>query len=98
MIDERFEQFQAQIDRRFNGVHESIEANTVLTMQADDRSRRIEANTQTLVEIFDRAGKSATLFANTARFLRKAAVWLGPFLALGGGIWALAQGKWPGQS
>lgn len=98
MVDERFNQFQAQIDRRFNGVHESIEANTVLTMQADERSRRIEANTRTLVDIFDRADKSATFFANLAKFLRRTAVWIGPFLALAGGIWAIAHGKWPGNS
>ncbi|SOE82100.1 hypothetical protein SAMN05446927_5411 [Caballeronia arationis] len=95
MIDQRFAEFQAQIDRRFNGVHESIEANTVLTQQADDRSRRIEENTRALIEIFDRAGKSATFFARTARFVRSAAIWLGPFITVGGVIWAIAHGKWP---
>ncbi|MGF6549293.1 hypothetical protein [Paraburkholderia youngii] len=95
MVDQQFKDMQAQIDRRFAGVHESISENTELTKAADERSRRIENNTQALVDIFNRAGQSATVFARMARFLRRAAIWLGPFLTVGGIIWALAHGKWP---
>lgn len=95
MVDQQFKDMQAQMDRRFAGVHDSIEENTVLTKAADERSRRIENNTQALVDIFNRAGQSATFFARTARFLRSTAIWLGPFLTVGGIIWALAHGKWP---
>jgi hypothetical protein len=95
MIDQKLEDMQAQMDRRFAGVHESISGNTELTKAADERSRRIETNTQALVDIFNRAGQSATFFARTARFLRSVAIYLGPFLTVGGIIWALAHGKWP---
>jgi hypothetical protein len=95
MVDQRFTDMQAQIDRRFAGVHESISENTELTKAADERSRRIETNTQALVEIFNRAGQSATFFARMARLLRSAAIYLGPFLTVGGILWALAHGKWP---
>jgi hypothetical protein len=95
MIDQRFEDFQEQIDRRFEAVHKSIEENTALTKSADERSLRIESNTRALIDIFNRAGQSATFFARMARFLRSAAIYLGPFLTVGGVIWALAHGKWP---
>jgi hypothetical protein len=95
VIDQQFRDMQAQIDRRFAAVHESIEENTALTKAADERSLRIETNTQALVDIFNRAGQSATFFARTARFLRSATIYLAPFLTFAGLVWALAHGKWP---
>ncbi|WP_248322049.1 hypothetical protein [Caballeronia sp. Sq4a] len=97
VIDQRFEDFQAQIDRRFEAVHKSIEENTELTKSADARSLRIETNTQALVDIFNRAGQSATFFARTARLLRSTAIFLAPFLTVAGVLWAIAHGKWPGE-
>jgi hypothetical protein len=97
MIDQKFEDFQAQIDRRFEAVHKSIEENTALTKSADERSLRIESNTRALIDIFNRAGQSATFFARTARFLRSATIYLAPFLTFAGLVWAIAHGKWPGE-
>lgn len=97
MIDQQFRDMQAQIDRRFAAVHESIEENTALTKAADERSLRIETNTQALVDIFNRAGQSATFFARTARFLRSATIYLAPFVTFAGVVWAIAHGKWPGE-
>lgn len=94
-VDQRFADMQEQIDRRFSAVHTSIAENTELTKQADERSKRIEANTQALVSIFDGAGKSASFFKNLAHWARKAAIFIGPFVAVIGGIWALMHGKWP---
>lgn len=95
MVDEQFVQMQAQMDRRFKGVHDSIEENTELTKAADARSARIEADTKVLVEIFSGTRRSANFFVNMARLLRKVAIFLSPFLALLGIIGALMHGKWP---
>ncbi|WLE60226.1 hypothetical protein GIY62_06085 [Burkholderia plantarii] len=93
--DERFDQFQAQIDRRFAGVHEALEENTKMTRAADERSKRIEENTKTLVGIFDRTERGASYFAGLAKWLRRAALFVAPFVTIGGALWAVLHGRPP---
>lgn len=94
-MDARFEAMQEQIDRRFEGMHNALDESRDKVEQVDERVCRIETNTSTLISIFNRTERSASYFARMATFLRRAAIFVAPFVTLGGFIWAVLHGKPP---
>ncbi|WP_434715524.1 hypothetical protein [Paraburkholderia sp. A3RO-2L] len=59
---------------------------------------RVECNTKELVELLKLAKTGVSFFTATGRVLRRVVIWVGPFLTVAGALWALAHGKWPGES
>ncbi|WP_322069980.1 hypothetical protein [Paraburkholderia bannensis] len=59
---------------------------------------RVESNTKELVELLSMAKSGISFFTATGRVVRKAVIWFGPFITIAAAIWALAHGRWPGES
>jgi hypothetical protein len=68
-----------------------LSANTEATL-------RVESNTKELVELLKLAKGGIGFFTATGRVMRKIVIWFGPFLTVAGALWALAHGKFPGQT
>lgn len=59
---------------------------------------RVESNTMELVELLKMAKSGISFFTATGRVLRKIVIWCGPFITIAAALWAVAHGKWPGES
>lgn len=94
-MDARLDEMQRQIDRRFKGMHDALDENRDRVKEVDARTQRIEQDTGKLVGIFSGTQRSASYFAGLAKFLRRAAIFVGPFITIGGFIWAIVHGKPP---
>lgn len=71
-------------------VLKALAENTSITRKVDD-------NTESLVEMMTVARSGLTFFFAVGRLIRRIVMWLGPFITLAGIIWALLHGKWPEQ-
>ncbi|QNB14540.1 hypothetical protein G5S35_17460 [Paraburkholderia tropica] len=69
----------------------ALAANTEATL-------RVESNTIELVELLKMAKSGISFFTGTGRVIRKAVIWFGPFITIAAALWAMAHGKWPGES
>ncbi|WP_206002582.1 hypothetical protein [Paraburkholderia antibiotica] len=63
-----------------------------------DATLRVESNTKELVELMQLAKGGIAFFAATGRLLRRLVLWFGPFITVVGALWAIAHGKFPGQT
>lgn len=79
------------VEQQQRSYHDELTRNTEATL-------RIETNTRDIVELLKMARTGVSFFATVGRCLRKIVLWCGPFIAFAGMIWAIAHGKWPGQS
>ncbi|OUL79965.1 hypothetical protein [Paraburkholderia hospita] len=76
-------------------LEQEISAYRVELLTNTEATLRVESNTKELVELLKLAKSGVGFFTATGRVLRRVVIWVGPFLTVGGIIWALAHGKWP---
>ncbi|WP_431290386.1 hypothetical protein [Burkholderia cepacia] len=82
------------LEQQVASYHDELSRNTQVT-------QKVESNTAELIALMQFANTGISFFAGLGRFLRRLVIWLGPFITIGGVIWAIAHGKWPewpGQS
>jgi hypothetical protein len=85
------EQRMSTVEQQLGDWRAELSANTEATL-------RVESNTQELVELLKLAKGGIGFFTATGRVMRRVVIWFGPFLTVAGAIWALAHGKFPGQT
>lgn len=79
------------LEQEISAYRSELSTNTQATL-------RVESNTKELVELLKMAKSGVGFFSAVGRVLRKMVIWFGPFVTVAAAVWALAHGKFPGQS
>lgn len=94
-MDARFEELQAQLDRRLEAMHVGVREDRARSKNTAARVENIETDMGTLLAIMRGTEQGASYFVRLAKFLRTVALFLSPFIAVWGALWAVFHGKPP---
>lgn len=78
----------SELRDRVGRIETGLEDNTAAT-------QRIEEKLGQVFELMQFGHSAYGFFATIGRGLRRFVVWISPFLALAGMVWALMHGRWP---
>lgn len=88
MNEERIDSGLGELRDRVGRLEHGLKENT-------DATKRIEGGVSELIELMTVAKNGLSFFSFVGRWLRKIAIYIGPFVTIGAAIWALAHGRWP---